>query len=81
MKHHVEGSRRSRTRGRMRIEWADGNMPVLALDPARRSARPSRSRGVRIAACLHVTQRDREPRAGLWRRAVRRCVACAPRTR
>jgi adenosylhomocysteinase len=41
-------------RGRLRIEWADGNMPVLAS--IRESFKKSRPlEGLRIAACLHVT--------------------------
>jgi adenosylhomocysteinase len=40
--------------GRMRIEWADRNMPVLRAIRARfKRERPLR--GMRIAACLHVT--------------------------
>jgi adenosylhomocysteinase len=40
--------------GRMRIEWADRNMPVLRAIRARfTKERPLR--GLRIAACLHVT--------------------------
>ena len=40
--------------GRMRIEWADRNMPVLRAIRARfKRERPLR--GLRIAACLHVT--------------------------
>src|SRR5256712_13933952 len=40
--------------GRMRIEWADRNMPVLrALRSRFAKERPLK--GVRIAACLHVT--------------------------
>jgi adenosylhomocysteinase len=40
--------------GRMRIEWADRNMPVLKAIRAR-FTRERPLRGVRIAACLHVT--------------------------
>ena len=40
--------------GRMRIEWADRHMPVLRAIRAR-FARERPLRGVRIAACLHVT--------------------------
>jgi len=40
--------------GRLRIEWAAQNMPVLALIEERfRAERPLE--GVRVAACLHVT--------------------------
>src|SRR5438552_12138159 len=41
-------------RGRMRIEWADRNMPVLRAIRAR-FAKERPLKGVRIAACLHVT--------------------------
>jgi len=40
--------------GRMRIEWADRHMPVLRAIRAR-FARERPLRGVKIAACLHVT--------------------------
>ncbi len=40
--------------GRMRIEWADRNMPVLRAIRAR-FLRERPLKGVRIAACLHVT--------------------------
>ena len=40
--------------GRMRIEWAEESMPVLRL-VRKRFAKESPLRGVRIAACLHVT--------------------------
>ena len=41
-------------KGRERIEWADGEMPVLALIRERfEKERPLG--GVRIGACLHVT--------------------------
>jgi adenosylhomocysteinase len=40
--------------GRMRIEWADQHMPVLRAIRAR-FARQRPLKGVRIAACLHVT--------------------------
>ncbi len=40
--------------GRMRIEWADRHMPVLRTLRAR-FARERPLRGMRIAACLHVT--------------------------
>ena len=40
--------------GRMRIEWAERNMPVLRSIRAR-FAKQRPLRGVRIAACLHVT--------------------------
>ncbi len=40
--------------GRMRIEWAEASMPVLRL-VRKRFAKARPLRGVRIAACLHVT--------------------------
>jgi len=40
--------------GRLRIEWADRNMPVLRAIRAR-FAKERPLKGVRIAACLHVT--------------------------
>src|SRR5439155_10841776 len=40
--------------GRMRIEWAERNMPVLRAIRTR-FAKERPLRGVRIAACLHVT--------------------------
>ena len=40
--------------GRMRIEWADRHMPVLRAIRAR-FAKERPLRGVRVAACLHVT--------------------------
>ena len=42
------------TAGRLRIEWADRTMPVLGQIRARFAAEQP-LRGVRIAACLHVT--------------------------
>ncbi|HZU14940.1 MAG TPA: adenosylhomocysteinase [Chloroflexota bacterium] len=41
-------------RGKVRIEWADATMPVLALI-RRRFAQEKPLTGVKIAACLHVT--------------------------
>src|SRR3989338_2715894 len=40
--------------GRMRVEWAEESMPVLRL-VRKRFAKERPLRGVRIAACLHVT--------------------------
>ena len=40
--------------GRLRIEWAGREMPVLKLI-GERFAREKPLRGVRIAACLHIT--------------------------
>lgn len=53
MKFHVKDSALADA-GRMRVEWADGNMPVLAsIREAFRKSQPLS--GLRIAACLHVT--------------------------
>jgi len=41
-------------RGALRIEWAGNNMPVLGL-VARRFGREKPLKGLKIAACLHVT--------------------------
>jgi adenosylhomocysteinase len=41
-------------KGGLRVEWASGNMPVLALI-ARRFKKERPLKGVKIAACLHVT--------------------------
>ncbi|HET7177194.1 MAG TPA: adenosylhomocysteinase, partial [Solirubrobacterales bacterium] len=40
--------------GRLRIEWADQNMPVLALI-RERFQKEQPLKGMRLAACLHVT--------------------------
>ena len=40
--------------GRRRIEWADGNMPVLSSIRGR-FEKEKPLQGQRIAACLHVT--------------------------
>ncbi len=50
---HVKDMRLVRA-GRLRIEWADRHMPVLRQIRAR-FAKERPLRGVRIAACLHVT--------------------------
>jgi adenosylhomocysteinase len=51
--------------GELRIEWASGQMPVLAQIRARFAAeRPLE--GIRVAACLHVTAET----AGLVRTLV-----------
>src|SRR5207302_2664299 len=41
-------------RGRLRIEWADGSMPVLA-QIRRRFEKEKPLAGTRLSACLHVT--------------------------
>ncbi len=50
---HVKDLKLARE-GRLRIEWADRNMPVLRAIRAR-FAKERPLKGVRIAACLHVT--------------------------
>jgi len=50
---HVKDMELAR-QGRMRIEWADRNMPVLRAIRAR-FAKERPLKGVRIGACLHVT--------------------------
>ena len=50
---HVKDLKLARE-GRMRIEWADRNMPVLRTIRAR-FAKERPLRGMRIGACLHVT--------------------------
>ena len=50
---HVKDPRLARD-GRLRIEWADRNMPVLRTIRAR-FAKEHPLKGLRIAACLHVT--------------------------
>ena len=53
MKHDVKDLALSK-RGKLRIEWADRNMPVLKLIRERfRRGKPLK--GVRLACCLHVT--------------------------
>ena len=53
MKFHVKDPAQA-DRGRLRIEWADGNMPVLrSIRESFKKSRPLE--GLRIAACLHVT--------------------------
>ena len=42
------------TQGRFKIEWAEQEMPVLRLI-RERFAREKPLKGIRIAACLHVT--------------------------
>src|SRR5687767_5657537 len=50
---HVKDIRLARE-GRLRIEWADRHMPVLRQIRAR-FAKERPLRGMKIAACLHVT--------------------------
>ncbi|MCX7919828.1 MAG: adenosylhomocysteinase [bacterium] len=41
-------------KGKLRIEWADRNMPVLRLI-RKRFAKEKPLKGIRLAACLHIT--------------------------
>ncbi|MCX5706493.1 MAG: adenosylhomocysteinase, partial [Candidatus Omnitrophica bacterium] len=41
-------------KGMLRIEWASNNMPVLNLIKAR-FAKEKPLKGLKVAACLHVT--------------------------
>ena len=63
--------------GRLKIEWADRQMPVLA-DIRERFERERPLDGWRISACLHVTA-ETANLAHARRRAPMRC--CARRTR
>jgi adenosylhomocysteinase len=51
--HHIKDIRLA-GKGRLRIEWAGAEMPVLRLIEAR-FARQKPLKGVRVSACLHVT--------------------------
>ncbi len=53
MDHHIKDLKLAE-KGRLRIEWAGVEMPVLRLIEAR-FARQKPLRGVRVSACLHVT--------------------------
>ena len=53
MKHHVKDLQLAGT-GRLRIEWARRQMPVLELI-RKRFAKEKPLQGVRLGACLHVT--------------------------
>jgi adenosylhomocysteinase len=53
VKHHIKNSRLAK-KGRLRIEWASGDMPVLNLIK-KRFARQRPLAGTRIGCCLHVT--------------------------
>ena len=46
--------RKLASKGRLRIEWAGAQMPVLALI-AKRFSKEKPFKGVRLSACLHVT--------------------------
>jgi adenosylhomocysteinase len=53
MKYHVKDLKLS-AKGKDRIEWAERNMPVLRLIKSR-FAKEKPLKGIRMAACLHVT--------------------------
>jgi adenosylhomocysteinase len=53
MKYHVKNLGLAET-GKLRIEWAARNMPVLELIQ-KRFAKEKPLKGIRLAACLHVT--------------------------
>ena len=53
MKHHIKDIGLAK-KGKLRIEWADENMPVLRLI-RKRFAKERPLAGVRISCCLHVT--------------------------
>lgn len=53
MKHHVKDLKLA-NKGKLRIEWANEYMPVLSLIK-KRFAKEKPLKGVRVAACLHVT--------------------------
>ena len=53
MKYHIKNVRLARE-GKLRIEWADREMPVLRLI-RQRFKKEKPLRGIRISCCLHVT--------------------------
>ncbi|MDP8260423.1 MAG: adenosylhomocysteinase [Candidatus Gygaella obscura] len=53
MKYHIKDISLAK-KGKLRIEWASNNMPVLALI-RKRFAKEKPLKGVKLAACLHVT--------------------------
>ena len=53
MDYHIKALKLA-DKGRLRIEWAGAEMPVLRLIEAR-FARQKPLRGIRLSACLHVT--------------------------
>ncbi len=74
MKYHIKNTALSK-KGKLRIEWADENMPVLRLI-RKRFAKEKPLAGVRIACCLHVTTET----AGLvvtLKAGGADCVVCA----
>ena len=73
---HVKDLKLARE-GRMRIEWADRNMPVLRAIRAR-FTRERPLKGVRIAACLHVTTETATPSAVFSQRSAREFFSTTP---
>ena len=63
--------------GQARIEWADGQMPVLR-SIRERFARERPLEGIAVGACLHVTAGDGEPRARAAGRAAPRSRCARP---
>lgn len=61
--------------GRLRVEWAERSMPVLKLI-RRRFRREKPLKGVRIAACLHVTT-ETAALARTLKAGGAECVVCA----
>ncbi|MDO9463324.1 MAG: adenosylhomocysteinase, partial [Deltaproteobacteria bacterium] len=53
MKHHIKDEKLA-DKGKLRIEWAGQSMPVLNIIRDR-FEKEKPLKGVRIAACLHVT--------------------------
>jgi len=53
MKHHIKDISLAK-KGKLRIEWADENMPVLRLI-RKRFAKEKPLKGIKISCCLHVT--------------------------
>lgn len=53
MKYHIKNKKLVKT-GALRVEWAERNMPVLRMI-RKRFAQEKPLKGIRLAACLHVT--------------------------
>lgn len=53
MKHHIKDIGLAK-KGKLRIEWADENMPVLQII-RKRFAKEKPLKGIKISCCLHVT--------------------------
>lgn len=74
MQYHIKDVRLAK-KGRLRIEWAGNNMPVLNLIQ-RRFAKERPLRGTRIACCLHVTTESANLLLAL-KAGGAHCVLCA----